>query len=81
MSSFIIKFIQCWREHRGWTPKDASQTEGCDEPVDEIEDVAEPLDESVDEEAKELLCHLRDLKWHLAQLWSLLSMQGGLYLL
>ena len=25
--------------------------------MDEIEDVAEPLDESVDEEAKELLCH------------------------
>ena len=49
--------------------------------MDEIEDVAEPLDESVDEEAKELLCHFCDLKWHLAQLWSLLSMQGGLYLL
>ena len=45
-----------------------SQTGGCDEPMDEIEDVAEPLDESVDEEAKELLCHFCDLKWHLAQL-------------
>ena len=36
----------------GWgrIPEDVSQAEGCDQSVDEIEEVAEPLDDSVDEE-------------------------------
>ena len=36
------------------------QTESCEDPVDEIEDVAEPLDDSVDEEIEDVAEPLDD---------------------
>ena len=50
MHLLLIKYYYTLLVGWGWTPEDASQTEGFDESVDEIEDVAEPLDESVDKE-------------------------------
>ena len=40
--------------------EDVSQTGSCEDPVDEIEDVAEPLDDSVDEEIEDVAEPLDD---------------------
>ena len=47
----------------GWRSdvfEDVIQTESCEDPVDEIEDVAEPLDDSVDEEIEDVAEPLDD---------------------
>ena len=68
-----------------------SQSEDCDESVDENEDVAEPwtilwmkkLNGQIFLMMQGIIVAFlaNDLKWHLAQFWLLLLMQGGLYLL